>query len=436
MSSIYKKNFIFDACRYEEWQSGSCISRGSIDTRIVAEVSGNTIHFELNDIAKLRMLTSFDFEMYGESSDVLSDRIQYTHPTMDMNPVVPIVCHLLFKGGTVNCVRFAMTNPDRLIEFYGSMVEVGQPASIKRPKRQSEESVSAEKILNELGGYGMVNTDAVMERAVKIFNENASVSSIIQAQNIIESLKLFVKAYQIDQEEHNGPGSIIKCKLLMFIALCNYKIDNINRAYCIAKQGIDAIDEAVEQSVFVGIPREMYGENTLNELIAQIENNRFDEVVDEEDYYEVDPEDIDTTKFDKIVGKMEAKGSINGGPFSKEYILAVIKKYDEIRMQLMIAVIQGNKQAMQVVMMLHEYACPIFYALEYWGYGHMRDFWKEDLPLAIYEKFKSKNILMEIQKSYNSTSFFFPFKAIDSDGSLKESTIAILRKLINELENE
>src|SRR5574344_65378 len=299
MSSIYKKNFIFDACRYEEWQSGCCISKGSIDTRIVVEVNGNTIHFELNNIANLGILTSFDFE----SSDVLSDRIQYTHSTMDMNPVVPIVCHLFFRGEIVACVRFAMTNPDRLIEFYGTMVEVGQPASGKRHRPQSEESVSAEKIINELGGYGMVNTGAVMERAVKLYNENSNVSNLSQAKAIIESLKLFVKVYQLDEEEKGDRVSVLKPKILMFIALCNFKIDNINRAYCIAKQGLDAVDEAIENSVFTGIPRSMYGADTLEELIEVIENNRFDEVEDEDNYYNIAPEEIDISKFEEILSR-------------------------------------------------------------------------------------------------------------------------------------
>ena len=70
-SRFYKANFRFAANRYEEWQAGRCISKGPISTEIVAEVSGNTIHFELDNIGGIRMLKSFDFDIYGEDYCIL-----------------------------------------------------------------------------------------------------------------------------------------------------------------------------------------------------------------------------------------------------------------------------------------------------------------------------------------------------------------------------
>lgn len=436
---FFKTNFIFVANRYEEWQSGRCISQGSINTEIIAEVNGNNIHFELDNIGDIRMLTSFDFEIFDENYGILPDRIQYVHSTSDFNPIVPIVCNIFYSGSTMQYVRFAMTNPDRLVEFYGSLVKLGQPSTGKRSNTAVSPAQTAETILNELRSYGMVQPDAIMERAVKLYNDNANVASISQAKNIIESLKLFVKAYQLENDEHEGSSSPLKCKILMFIALCNYKIDNINRAYCIAKQGLDAIDEAVENSVIIGIPRSMYGEDTIKELMDAIESNRYDEVTDEDDYCEIDPEEIDTARFEEIISMHSPQNihkNIDLSPSSREFVSAVLKKYDDMRMQLMIAVInEGNQKAMQVVMMLHEFACPIFYAWEYWGYGHMSDFWKEDLCLEIYKRFKTKNILEEVRKTHRGILDFFPFRALDNDGSLKESTIAILEKLIEDLES-
>jgi len=120
MTNIFKKNFRFIANRYEEWQGGRCISQGSINSDIVAKTTSNSIHIELNGAGNLRILKSFEFEFIG--SDVLADRIQYIHASSDFNPIVPMVCHLFFKGDIISCVRFAMTNPDRIIEFYGSMI--------------------------------------------------------------------------------------------------------------------------------------------------------------------------------------------------------------------------------------------------------------------------------------------------------------------------
>ena len=94
---FYKENFVFKADRYEEWQAGRCISQGLITTKIVAEVENNTIHFELDNIENIRMLSSFDFDILGEDYCILPDRIQYSHSTSDYNPIVPIVCNIFYR---------------------------------------------------------------------------------------------------------------------------------------------------------------------------------------------------------------------------------------------------------------------------------------------------------------------------------------------------
>lgn len=126
VNTFYKTSFRFSANRYEEWQAGRCISKGAISTRISAEVRDSTIHFELDDIADINMLKSFEFDIYDEHFNVLSDRIQYSHPNYDCNPMTPVVCHLFIKGSTIDYVRFAMTNPDRIVEFYGSLIQTEQ----------------------------------------------------------------------------------------------------------------------------------------------------------------------------------------------------------------------------------------------------------------------------------------------------------------------
>lgn len=131
-NTLYNTDFRYAANRYEEWRGGKCISRGPISTVINAEIKGNIIHFELDNIGDISMLKSFDLYIYGENHCILPDRIQYFRPTSDFNPSEPIVCHLFCKGTTIDYVRFAMTNPDRIVEFYGDLVQVGQK-SINKP---------------------------------------------------------------------------------------------------------------------------------------------------------------------------------------------------------------------------------------------------------------------------------------------------------------
>ena len=120
---FYKTSFGFIANRYEEWQAGRCISRGNISTIIVAEVRGDEIHFDLDDIGNIKMQKSFVFEILDKDSSILPDRIQYVNTASDFNPEKPVVCQLFGSYSTIEYVRFAMTNPDRIVEFYGNMAD-------------------------------------------------------------------------------------------------------------------------------------------------------------------------------------------------------------------------------------------------------------------------------------------------------------------------
>ncbi|MBR1784557.1 MAG: hypothetical protein IJ760_03845 [Bacteroidales bacterium] len=60
-----------------------------------------------------------------EEDDVLPDRVQYgrlmNRPWKD--PKEPVVCNIF---NNMECIRFAMTSPLRIIEFYGSFSSVGE----------------------------------------------------------------------------------------------------------------------------------------------------------------------------------------------------------------------------------------------------------------------------------------------------------------------
>ena len=431
MTALYRNNFVFVSDRYEEWQGGRCISSGDLDVTITAEVNGDEIHFELSNVGSLRILKSFDFEILDYHGSVLPDRVQYLHGTQDFNPVLPIVCNIFYQDDDIDYVRFAMTNPDRIIEFYGYMDELGQPSTGRRTQSIIP-AVTAESIIRELQSYGMVNKEAIMERAVNLYNNNCNVATIEEGYAVLESLKLFAKVYDLEVEEMEEEGkdySHFMPKILMFIALANYKIGNFNQAYCVAKQGLDAADNAENNSVFTGFPRSMYGTDNMEEVIKLIQDNFFDDVVDSDNYWEIEPNNVITERFMDLVEQFKSP------KVNRNDILSTINFYDDIRAQLVSAYIQGNKLAMNLVMMVHEFACPLFYAWEYWGYGKMSDLWKEDLAIATYNKFKSKNVLEESRKTLNAiTNGIFPFRTFDNDGQICEATKNILKALISSLE--
>ena len=433
MTKVYKNNFIFVAERYEEWQGGQCISQGPIDTRIVAEVNGDKIYFNLDEILQLRILKSFEFATTGFC--VLSDRVQYAYETSDFNPIVPMICNIFYKGDNIEYVRFAMTNPDRLIEFYGYMEQLGQP-STGLSKKSIKHTATAESILQEMASYGMLKADAVMERGINLHNEvqMSEVCTIQGGEKTIERLKLLIKALELDEEESemNGRGtSMLKPKILEFIASCNYRLGNFNTAYCVAKQGLEAIDEAIEDSVFTGIPRSMYGAEGIENIINLIENAYYDQVEDEDDIWAVDPKEIITDTFDRFVNEQrqpQLKNVLSKQSIEQmvEIIHKVQKMFNDYGNK------SGNTQMFMIANGLEMFLNPLYYAWEKMKYGWHTDFLNAGDSMFGYLMFEA-DIHGNIDNSIKCLENGSPFTGIEKDGIITSSLLAIFRTIINKL---
>ena len=273
----------------------------------------------------------------------------------------------------------------------------------------------------------MLNADAVMERAVNLYNANSNVTNLSQAKAIIESLKLFVRVSQLDNEDNEDQSSMLRPKILMFIALCNYKIDNINRAYCIAKQGLDAVDKATRNSVFSGIPRSMYGADTLEELIGVIENNRFDEVEDDGNYYDIDPEEIDTSKFEEIL----SRAGVRDAKPSKSQIKQLIETISHIQSQFSkVGERTGDSlRAFEINQTLETFKIPLCLAWQGYKYGWHTDFSKEGdslFPFMMFEMDLKKNTkqLIDILRRQS------PFATIERNSAITNALIAVYTTFI------
>lgn len=124
MNPIYRKSFIFEAERFEEYQNGLCTNTGKCNTRIIAGVvSSDCIAFMLKNDVPGRIKRNFGLPMLG-MDDVLSDRIQYGRLPISLyssDSQTPIVCNIF---NNMTCIRFAMLSPLRIIEFYGNFVEI------------------------------------------------------------------------------------------------------------------------------------------------------------------------------------------------------------------------------------------------------------------------------------------------------------------------
>ena len=414
-------------------KNGQCISQGPIDTRIVAEVNGDKIYFNLDEILQLRILKSFEFETTGFC--VLSDRVQYAYETSDFNPIVPMICNIFYKGDNIEYVRFAMTNPDRLIEFYGYMEQLGQP-STGLSKKSIKHTATAESILQEMASYGMLKADAVMESGINLHNEvqMSEVCTIQGGEKTIESLKLLIKALELDEEESemNGRGtSMLKPKILEFIASCNYRLGNFNTAYCVAKQGLEAIDEAIEDSVFTGIPRSMYGAEGIENIINLIENAYYDQVEDEDDIWAVDPKEIITDTFDRFVNEQRQPQSKN--VLSKQSIEQMVEIIHKVQKMFNdYGNKSGNTQMFMIANGLEMFLNPLYYAWEKMKYGWHTDFLNEGDSMFGYLMFEA-DIHGNIDNSIKCLENGSPFTGIEKDGIITSSLLAIFRTIKNKL---
>lgn len=119
MNYLANKPLRFSANRYEEWMQGQCISQGSSSAVITAEIIGSQIHFRIENADNLRIIKEAYYNLADDSAD-LGSRIQYVKSDIQFNPNDPIVCHLFYEGRALTYIRFAMTSPDRIIEFYGN----------------------------------------------------------------------------------------------------------------------------------------------------------------------------------------------------------------------------------------------------------------------------------------------------------------------------
>lgn len=119
-SQIYGNSFVFHATRYEEWRDQRCTRKGNVNATITAQVSGRAVRFSIDGNPPLQLDDEFVLPM-TDADDVLSDRVQYGRlPRFATNYATstkPIVCNIFFN---MTCVRFAMLQPLRIVEFYGN----------------------------------------------------------------------------------------------------------------------------------------------------------------------------------------------------------------------------------------------------------------------------------------------------------------------------
>ena len=122
MNLLANKSLKFVSDRYEEWTCGQCTAKGTIKAEITIAATDRAINVVVEGADTLRMYKSCTFSLIDDSgiSVDLGDRLQYLNPHfIQGNPLEIILCHIFYKECSVSYIRFAMSSPDRIIEFYG-----------------------------------------------------------------------------------------------------------------------------------------------------------------------------------------------------------------------------------------------------------------------------------------------------------------------------
>ena len=175
--------------------NGRCYNKGVFETDIVAEATKRDIRFYISDVGSFNMNDSAVFEFGDEITELILDRIVYNHFISQPDPLVPIECQLFRDGAGISCIRFTMTSPLRIIEFYGYTVEIGQKH--RHPYQESNKIETADSIISNLKATRRFNAEELMSVAYRQYELYSDASSGKRLWGIVESLKLFVETYKL-----------------------------------------------------------------------------------------------------------------------------------------------------------------------------------------------------------------------------------------------
>ena len=296
---IYRNNFSFQTTRYEEWMNGQCVKKGCIEAEIVAESTTTEIRFYISKSDSLEVKASSVFEFTDETNELVLDSIIYYHEADFPEPNEPVECQLFSNGSTISGIRFTMLNPLRVIEFYGNIIEIGQPK--RHIYKESSEIKTAESVLSYLKATYRYDADEIMKAAVKHFELYSDAATHEQIRGVVESLKLFIEVYKllIEQTYKDGRTYLLLPKVCFFISICNLKICNIEQAYAVAKEGLVKVNATLSESIFENLPPEILGADDLERMISDIENN-YPDVILSKNSSVVNPCIVDTSIIDSI----------------------------------------------------------------------------------------------------------------------------------------
>ena len=179
-----------------------------------------------------------------------------------------------------------------------------------------------------------------------------------------------------------------------------------------------------------GVPRDMYGESTINELISIIETQHWDDVDEEMDVDDVDETEIDLDNFYNMKCKAERDARTSGNPEATR-ISQLVEVVDKVQSQYWEAGAKSGNLDMQMQYhnLFNIIKNALYYCWEKLGCGHHSDFWKEGDSMFDYMMFEL-GPEERINAIINLLEESSPFAPIERNSAITNALLSIFRRVV------
>ena len=438
---LYRANIHYIADSYEIYEGGKRLDAGVCNVDIRGIAKQGEIKFVLTGAESFPLASVFLFPFSSPEAELLPDRIAYMKMFVPDGRNEPMVCHLFLKGDDLDYIRFAVMgmNGFKLFEFKGRLLEDDNVEDISMNVK------SAETVISELRRTGSLSPQGLLDWGVDLYNANSDVKTPENIKAIIEAFKLFVEAYKLergrmadekeefddednDEEENDDSFSFALPVILKFIALCNYKLNNMTQAGKVAERGLEELEKAQDNS-FISFDPNSLGKNTMEEIIDLVQKAGQYEPLDEYD----DTFDETEMNFDYSEGMLlflEDDDS-RAEEISADNFRSLIKRIN-FSGDMLWKSLKGSDSTITLFQILDATRDTLYYCWEKLGFGHHSDFWKEGDSMLSYMfiELDPRKYVQNLLNFYMQSS---PFRSLDRKDIIRKGIVAFCKETLTRL---
>jgi len=424
---FYRKNIRYLADSYEIYEAGQRLDAGVCNVDIRCIVNDEGVRFSLVGAEQFPLPAVFTFPLSDPEAELMPDRITYM---LQFNPGgnIPWVSALFIKGYDLDFIRFAVmgNNGFRLYEFKGKVLAVGDVEDL------AKKIMTAESVIAELRRTDSLMPSSLFEWGAKWYEDNKDCERPDQIKAVIEAFRLFVEAHRLEKESmerEEETHSITLVGILKYLALCNYKLDNLEQAGKIAQLGLIELEKTLEESAII-IDPDRLGKRLMEEVIELVKKDGRYEEYDEDDE-EFDEEEIDLEAAEGYLLIMD-KDDSRAREISADNLRTLIKRVQAAARIL--RQLDDNSVPPVSLFQIEDLTKTILYfCWEKLGFGNHWDFWKEGDSMMPYlsVEMNPRKHLEGVMAFYQQTS---PFKVVDSKDIIRKGVIAFCRETLSRMQ--